>query len=127
MVAVQRQRKSALEVIDSFDPEICQTSAIGGENGMAAGEDCPPGGGGIGPAAFARQPGGAPGDTLLAIHEGYGARGGGAKLVLKERKMRAGKDDRVDVAATVEGEHRLQYPAQRAWIRRDAAKLGFGD
>src|SRR3712207_8008154 len=55
----------------------------------------------------------APRDALLAIDEGERPRHGACKLLLDQRKVRAGEDDRVDALAARLRQHRLDRKSTR--------------
>src|SRR3546814_205256 len=75
---------------------------------------------------IAGQPGGPAGNAFLPVHESDGARRGGGELLLDQREMRAGEDDRIDAVALRLGEEASQYIRKGARIGAFAAQLRFG-
>src|SRR3546814_18037241 len=68
------------------------------------------------PFMIAGQPGGPAGNAFLPVHESDGARRGGGELLLDQREMRAGEDDRIDAVALRLGEEASQYIRKGARI-----------
>lgn len=77
------------------------------------------------PGLTLSQTGDPPGDAFAPVNVGYSGKCA-RQLILKEREVSAGKDDRVDTLTALSVEHRLHCRTHRLDRDRFTAKFPFG-